>query len=73
MAYRYYRYTIEGPSLPQDMGRAIGDSGGMIVRVDHLDGRTEVTVAVSEGSPAATTSLGDGVEVREEDVLSPGT
>jgi translation initiation factor IF-2 len=73
MAYRYYRYTVEGQLLSRDAARALGEAGGTIVRVDNRDGRTEVTVAVAEeGTLPAGTALGVGNEVSEEDVLTFG-
>ncbi len=73
MEYRYYRYAVEGTLSPEDISRALGETGGIIVRVDNRDGRTEVTVATS-GEPrlAAEPPLGAGVEVREDEVLNAG-
>jgi hypothetical protein len=72
MGYRYYRYTIDG-ALSQDARRSLGETGGVIVRIDKRGGATEVTVAVSDdGQPAAESSLGAGSVVREEDVLTFG-
>jgi hypothetical protein len=69
MEYRYYRYEVEGILSPEDVPSALGDAGGMIVRVDNRDGRTQVTVA-THGEPrlAAESRLGAGVEVSEEDI-----
>jgi hypothetical protein len=73
MAFKYYRYTVEGPFLSRDAGRALGEAGGTIVRVDNRDGRTEVTVAIAEeGTLPTGTALGAGAEVREDDVLTFG-
>jgi hypothetical protein len=73
MAYKYYRYTVEGPLPSRDAGRDLGEAGGMVVRVDNRDGRTEVTVAIAEeATPPAGTHLGAGAEVREDDVLTFG-
>ena len=69
MEYRYFRYELEGTLSPEDVSSALGDAGGMIVRVDNRDGRTRVTVATHrEPRPAAESRLGAGVEVSEEDV-----
>jgi hypothetical protein len=71
MAYRYYRYSLEGNLSPQDAARALGETGGVIVRIDYREDRTQVTVATSDRDEAAATSpAGPGVEVREEDVLN---
>jgi translation initiation factor IF-2 len=73
MAYKYYRYTVEGPLLSRDAARALGEAGGTIVRVDNRDGRTEVTVAITEeGTLPAGTALGAGAEVCGGDVLTFG-
>jgi hypothetical protein len=73
MAYKYYRYTVEGPLLSRDTGRALGEAGGTIVRVDNPDGRTEVIVAITEeGALPAGTALGPGTEVSGDDVLTFG-
>ncbi len=73
MEYRYYRYAVEGTLSPEDISRALGETGGIIVRVDNRDGRTEVTVATSGGPGlAAEPPLGAGVEVREDAVLNAG-
>jgi len=73
MAYKYYRYTVEGPLLSRDAARALGEAGGTIVRVDNRVGRTEVTVAITEeGTLPAGTALGAGAEVSEDDVLTFG-
>ena len=70
MAYRYYRYTTH---VAQDIGSALGEMGGVIVRIDNRAGATEVTVAMSENRKlAAESPLGAGVEVSEEDVLNLG-
>ena len=73
MKYRYHRYAAKGTLSPEEISRAVGETGGMIVRVDNRDGRTEVTVATSEGPRlAAKPPLGAAVEVREDDVLNTG-
>jgi secreted PhoX family phosphatase len=73
MAFRYYRYTTDATLVTQDVGRALGDMGGVIVRIDNRAGATEVTVAMSEDRRlAAESPLGAGVEVNEEDVLNLG-
>jgi hypothetical protein len=73
MAYKYYRYTVEGPLVSRDAGRALGEAGGTIVRVDNHDGRTEVTVAIAEEATLpAETAPGTGAEVSEDDVLTFG-
>jgi hypothetical protein len=73
MAYRYYRYTREGMLSTQDIGRALGETGGVIVRIDNRAGTTEVTIAMSEDRElSAKSPLGAGVEVSEEDVLNLG-
>ena len=70
MEYRYYRYTVEGTVPPEDVLRALGETTGVIVRIDNRDGRTEVTVAtVDEPRLAAESTLGTGVAVSQEDVL----
>ncbi len=71
MEYRYYRYTVKGTLRPEEIHRALGETGGMIVRIDNREGRTHVTVATSgERGPAAEAALGVAVEVREEDILN---
>ena len=45
MEYQYYRYEVEGTISPEDVPRVLGDSGGLIIRVDNRDGRTRITVA----------------------------
>jgi hypothetical protein len=73
MAYKFYRHTVEVPLLSRAAGRALGEAGGAIVRVDTRDGRTEVTVAFpAEGTLPAGTALGAGVEVSEDDVRTFG-
>ena len=73
MAYKYYRYTVEGPLLSRDAGRTLGEAGGTIVRIDNRDGTTEVTVAIAEeGTLPAGTAVGAGTEVSEDDVLTFG-
>ena len=73
MPYKYYRYTVEGSLPSRDTGRELGDAGGMIVRVDTREGRTEVTVAIpEEGRLSAETALSPGTEMSEEDVLTFG-
>ena len=44
MEYQYYRYEVEGTISPEDVPRVLGDSGGLIIRVDNRDGRTRITV-----------------------------
>jgi hypothetical protein len=71
MAYRYFRYMIDRTLAPREISRMVGETGGVIVRVDNRDGRTEVTVtAPDDREPAATSSLGAAVEVSEDDVLN---
>lgn len=70
MAFRYYRFRTEGTLSAQEAGRALAETGGVIVRIDNRDGTTEVTVAVSDDAKlAAESPLGAGVEVSEESVL----
>lgn len=69
MEYQYYRYEMEGTISPEDVPRVLGDSGGLIIRVDNRDGRTRITIAThGEPQPAAESQLGAGVQVSEEDI-----
>jgi hypothetical protein len=73
MEYRYYRYSVEGTLSPKDVPRVLGETGGMVVRIDNREGRTEITVAIAgERRAVAESRLGAGVEVSEEEVLSMG-
>jgi hypothetical protein len=67
--YRYFRYTTEERLELHDVHRTIGETGGLLVRIDSREGRTEITVAVSDGSTlAASPRFGEGVEVSEDEV-----
>ena len=73
MAYRYFRYAVEATLSPQEINRAVGETGGVVVRTDERDRVSEVTVAVpSDRRVAPESSLGAGVEVSEADVLRVG-
>jgi hypothetical protein len=73
MADKYYRYSVEGTLSLQDAARAVGESGGVIVRVDNRGGRTDVTVAGHGDREIVMESpLGSPVEIREDEVLEFG-
>jgi hypothetical protein len=70
MAHRYIRHTVTGTLSARDAARGLGDTGGMIVRIDTGQDQTVVTVALPEGrEPRADSPLGAGVEISEEDLL----
>ena len=73
MEYRYYRYRLEEALSAEEVSRAVGQTGAMIVRIDSREGRTEVTVAAAgELRLPAELPLGAGVEVSEQDVRRAG-
>lgn len=73
MDYRYYRYRLEGTLSAEEISRAVGLTGAMIVRIDSREDGTEVTVAASgELRHPADSPLGEGVEVTEQDVRRSG-
>ena len=73
MEYRYYRYRLEGALSAEEISRAVGQTGAMVVRIDSREGRTEVTVAAAgELRLPAGLPLRAGVEVSEQDVRRSG-
>ncbi len=67
MAYRYFRHTAAGTLSARDAVHALGDTGGVIVRIDTSQDETAVTVALpEEREMPADSVLGAGVEVSEE-------
>jgi hypothetical protein len=73
MEYRYHRYRLERALSAEEISRAVGQTGAIIVRIDSLEDRTEVTVAAAgELSLPAESPLGTGVEVSEQDVRRSG-
>jgi hypothetical protein len=67
--YSYFRYTVDERLELHDVHRAIGETGGLVVRIDSREGRTDITVAVSEGSrPAESPRFGEAVEVPEDEI-----
>jgi hypothetical protein len=67
--YRYFRYTVGERLELHDVHRGVGETGGLLVRVDNREGRTDITVAVSEdGRLAESPRFGEGVEVSDDEV-----
>jgi hypothetical protein len=74
VAYRYFRHTVAGALSAQDAARGLGDSGGLIVRIDTGENRTVVIVAVPEDRELGSDSpLGAGAEINEEELLRFGS